>query len=378
MNAVRWLPAAMLCVLSVGAARAQSGSGLPPPDWETPPRAEQAPCDGFWPTETMINRFLDQTAYELAEQYEFDDEQLRLTNEVLHDTFPAWLEENKAEMKTLINQFIEAQLNDEPPSVEDVAIWARRALPLVNEFRGLVFDMTDDMRGYMTEDQIDRLEGETAAFDTGVTLFSNKLYVWADGGYDPETEWLPPGRERRRQERAEERERREAMEQARQQALAQSGAGQPGQATTSPAVVGRPKPKDEWEEYTVDFTRRYQLNSEQRQKAMQFLRGAQQQRNAYLTRTAEARNRVKARLEQSQSQDEEAQKAALAEDEALHAPLKRMFEKLKERLDTLPTRDQRREAALRHQEKRKRETAGATDEESATPRAPAGSAEPRP
>src|SRR5690606_15105974 len=107
--------------------------------------------------------------------------------ELLKERIPSWLKANRAEIQTLINQFYEAQLHDEPPSVEAVAQWAQRALPLFNEFTDEVLvGITDDMRNYMTDEQTDKLDVELAAFETGVTLVTNKLSVWAGGGYDPE------------------------------------------------------------------------------------------------------------------------------------------------------------------------------------------------
>jgi len=285
---------------------------------------------------------------------------------------PAWLEENKAEMKTLINQFIEAQLDDEPPSVEEVTLWARRVLPLVNEFRDRVFQMTDSMREYMTDDQIDMLEAELAAFDTGITLINRKLYVWAEGGYDPETEWVPPGPERRRREREEERARREAMEQARRETLRQAHPGGRPLASTRP-TTGQRKPADEWEVFTLQFIERYRLNSEQRQKAMQFLRAAQEERDRYLRRRADAWKKVEQRLRDAKTEPE--RQTALAQFETLNAPVQRMFQKLKDRLNTLPTREQRRSAALREQQKREQPST-ARRPSSTTPRTSESSKKP--
>lgn len=120
------------------------------------------PTEGFWPTRVMMERGIDRLTEELAKQYEFDEEQLARTRELLKERFPRFFEENRAEIQALMNQFFEAQLRGEPPTPEDVADWSQRVLPLFNQFTQLARDTADDMREYLTDDQAVRLEGNIA------------------------------------------------------------------------------------------------------------------------------------------------------------------------------------------------------------------------
>lgn len=318
-----------------------------------PGRATKIPTEGFWPTRTMMDRMIDRLTDQISQRYEFDDEQLRLTRELFKARFPAFLNDNRAEIQTLMNQYFEAVLYDEPPEVGDVAEWAQRVQPLLEEFRGVVEEITDGMGEYLTEDQQVTLDAEFAAFQTGVTMAQNKLTVWAEGGYDPETEWIRPGPERRQHEREERRRTRQAMDEARREVVEEGvspneAAAAAAEAAGSESPIAGAKPaskpqKDKWTIYTERFVERYQLNAEQQQKAYLFLRRQQEERDQYLRRKTDDMRRVTELLQTADTEPE--RKAALSAYERLNAPVERMFQQLKDRLNTLPTRAQRRAAA---------------------------------
>lgn len=292
------------------------------------------PTEGFWPTRLMVDRFLDRLVEDMAERYEFDDLQMEMAREVLKERIPAFMQENRAQIQPLMNEFIEAQLDKEPPTPEAVADWAQRALPVLERVRTTAEDMAGEMREFMTEDQAAKLDGELAAFNTGITLATNKLVIWADGGYDPETEWTPRGEERER--RAAEEEARIAAEMEAAE-LEASGRPQTLSAASKPAS----RPKDEWELYVDRFIEKYDLTLEQQQAARQTLATLQQQRDQWLRRRAADFDRVARALREA---DDDARKAAADEFERLNAPVERLFTQLKERLDKLPTRAQRQAA----------------------------------
>jgi hypothetical protein len=113
--------------------------------------------------------------------------------------------------------------------------------------------------------------------------------------------------------------------------------------TTEVADTQPETPKDEWTIYTEGFIERYQFHSEQKQKAFAMLRQQQERRDDYLRNNVGDMARVTKMLTEAKT-DEEREKA-LAAYQRLNAPVNRMFEQLKERLDTLPTRAQRKAAA---------------------------------
>ncbi len=312
----------MLLVLAAAAP------GQPAERQDRPKKATEIPSAGFWPTRKMLDRMIDRVTEEMANHYEFDEEQLRLTREVIKARFPKFLNDNRAEIQTLMNQYFEALLDDQPPSVEAVAEWAQRLQPLVEEFGGVCHEITDDMAEFLTEDQQDMLSAELTAFDTGLRMAQAKLSVWATGGYDPETEWIRSSSSARPD-----------IEEARRIDKERRARGKNGDASSDGNLT------DEWAIYTERFIEQYQLNDEQRQKAYAFLRRQQEARDRYLRRKSAEMVRVTKTLEAAETPEQ--REAALAEYKKINAPIERMFQMLKDRLDTLPTRAQRRVAAAR-------------------------------
>ena len=290
-------------------------------DEEGPPRATEIPTEGFWPTRTMMDRVIDRITEQMTEHYDLEEDQLERTRTLFKERFPGFLNENRAEIQTLLNQYFEAMLDMEPPAVEDVAVWAQRVQPLLAEFDVVIDEVTEGMRGYLSDDQVVMLDAEMAAFDTGMTMAQNKLGVWAEGGYDPETEWIHS-----RAERDDEVVEAEAGETPASDA----------RVVETTADSSEETPKDEWTIFTEEFIARYQLHSEQRQKAFAFLRQQQERRDKFLRNNVTDMARVTKMLTQAKT-DEDREKA-LAAYQRLNEPVDRMFEQLKERLETLPTR----------------------------------------
>lgn len=339
--------------LSLGVSTATARQQVPA---DPPPQKRPIPTEGFWPTRTMVDRILDRISDDLAQQYKFDDDQRERTRAVLKEFVPRFMDENRAEIQDLTNQFIEAQLHDEPPNVADIAKWSARVLPLVDKFNATAEEMTGKMREYMSEEQIVTLEAEFAAMQAGIGIVKNKLGTWSEGGFDPETEWTPPGPERRRRDREEERRANQQIAEARERAraAAQEAAergelkGAP-EASTQPGVISKPmtvaksRPTDEWEILVDEFIKRYDLNDDQQQKARGILQQKMTERDKYLQqKTSEMDNVTKQALAAKTAEEKQAAKEA---GEKLRAPVERMLAQLKDRLDGLPTRAQRQAAA---------------------------------
>ncbi|MFN0138255.1 MAG: hypothetical protein ACKVS9_19295 [Phycisphaerae bacterium] len=321
---------------------------------DSPPAAEPpktpVPTEGFWPTRTMLDRIMDRISDEMTDQYEFDDEQKERTRELLKLHIPRFMEQNRAEIQTLMNEFIEVQIHEEAPTVEGMSVWAQRMLPIVDKLSVMTEELTGDIREFMTDEQAVQLDSEFAAFTTGVGFLRGKVGEWSEGGFDPERDWTKPGPERRKREREEERRMQAEMEAARQEARVASGRDEetaPVEVEPARGATSKPasKPTDEWEQYTVEFAARYEFNGDQLQKAISFLKAKQAERDRYLTRVADDISKV-TRMAADAKTDEEKKEAKDAGDK-INAPIERIFQQLKDRLDTLPTRAQRQAAARR-------------------------------
>jgi len=323
-----WAVGALVCL-----ATAQ------PADNRGPSRAEQVPAAGFWPTQRMAEIGIDRISEELAKQYALDPDQMGNTRDLLKERFPAWMQENRAELQTLLNQWIEATIAGEPPSAEDVAHWSERFAPLFEEFTTLVDDTAEDMATFMTDEQRILLDGELAAFHVGARFMRSRLDVWRDGGYDWVSEW-PRSEQFQQHEQSRIKDLNANQDSARYEAWgmdAPHDATQPEQQPQRPTAAQRGQ--DEWAAYVEAFIRRYQLTETQQNAAQRYLRQQTAQRDRYLQRRVGRLDEVEQKLKTGPDAGEKSRlEAELAE---LKQPLARMFDILKERLDRLPTRKQR-------------------------------------
>lgn len=328
---------------------------------DEPQIATEVPVDGFFPTPLMIDRFINRGTEHMADQFEFDDEQLDFVRTVLKSRIPQWLQLHKAEIKVLTNEYLEAILHDEPPSPQDVSRWSDRVLPLVDGFQEVIERSAEDFEPVMTDDQLVTLEGDLAALRVGMSFVRSKLELWREGGYDPDVDW-PHGSRHDEIERLEQ----EALENAQREARAQAtGTASPKEnkypgndnantpsstPTTTPATAAKKpasKPAtstDEWDQYVTDFVAHYELNPDQVASARRYLQEAKRMRDRYQTIKVDAFRKIEKRLSTADADDIA---DIQAEYNKLRAPIDRYFQKLKDRLNKLPTRAQRKAAAER-------------------------------
>lgn len=348
IRSAAWILAGLL---ALSAAAQESGTGGQEKPEQTP-----IPTEGFWPTRLMVDRMIDRVVEEMARHYDMDDDQREQARALFKEQIPQFMEQHRGEIQTLMNQFIEAQLAGEPPAVDHVAQWAQRAMPLLDKLTVKVGDVTDKMKEFMTDDQILKLDGELAAFYTGVKFASNKLGAWSEGGYDPETEWINDPRERRRKNQEEERRLAAEMQKARKEVLTGEGGETvpetvPVGASTEQAraaaakaeAAAKARAKDEFDQYTEEFIRRYDFNEDQKSSALRFCEQRKKERDDYLARRRTEYERAKSEL--AAAKGEEEKKRAQAAFDKVNAPVERSFQKLKDSLEKLPTRAQRVKAA---------------------------------
>lgn len=372
----------ILLAASLLAAGGAAGQAYDPSEREPgrPRRPRDEAAAGLFFTPRLIDLAINRMTEEMARHYEFDEDQLWATRELWKERFPGWLEKNRGEIITLVNQYMEAVLGEDPPTPEQVADWSQRALPLLNEFTGMVEQTADEMRGYMTDEQQTMLDGEMAAFRVATGYMTQRMRVWSEGGYDWRTEW-PRSEEFDRSEAERQRAVHDEAERARAEAAGTppAAAGGPGAGAAEPGAArpAEPKtaatpgagPKDEWTIYVDNFVKRYQLDDVQKELAYRILRRHQEQRDAYLRRKLAAIKNLEQRMQAARTDEE---KSRLREEYAeLNRPVERIFEQLKDKLDPLPTRAQRAAAARAEMTARataeKRPTASRTAEQPPVP-----------
>jgi len=340
-----------LIMLVCGAVQIAGAQAYVTDDEDQPKRKQPLPAAGFWPTQRMVDLAIDRIVEDqLAGVYSLDEDQIYNTKELIKERFPQWMEENRGEIMQLTNEWFETLLSGEAPSAETVASMAQRALPLMNQFAEQVEQTAGEMRTFMTEDQQVVMDGQLAAFRVGVSFGNQRLMDWSEGNFDPENEWFDTEAGRRRQ-REKEEEMQAEMKRAERQAMGlppdepDSNAQGAGEAERQRgAAPVKAKQKDAWEVYVDAFVKRYELNADQEAQARKMLKSAQEQRDRYMRRKGGTIDRAEQRLKLADNEREK--EVATGDLERLKKPLERMFTILKEKLQVVPTREQR-QAALK-------------------------------
>ena len=355
-----WACILLVALAMMPRASAQQGERKQPDeDAQRRPPKKPEPVFAFEISPQLLSDGLDLLVERrLAKDYGFDEYQHEQMRELLHEHVPRFLNEHREELQSLWAEWVEALASKEPPDPEVAAAWADRFLPIVEEGRGLFQQVSEEMREFLDDRQEVLLDGYLAVFETGTQALSNRLREFRAGGFNPEIHW-PGYRDVRHRSPEEIKKIRQEMEDERLAAM--SGAGSP----SPPAVAEAAPPaeaklaadtkvqpvrakanedKDEWARYVEAFIKRYQLNDEQKQKAYEFLRQQVERRNHYFL----ARGGEMERIEKMYKGAKSGKQLELAGSayQKLMQPVDRMFERLKQKLETLPTRHQRRAAAL--------------------------------
>ncbi len=348
MRANLILSLAVILTMSCAAFAAQTAE---------PPADEQEAPLTFWPTKTMIDRSLDRFCDEIDREQGLDEFQSAGLRAVIKSHIPRFLEENRSQLQRLLAEYLEAEMYDEVPSTEDVADWATRAQPMLAEFRQTVDGLRVEMKEFLPADLVAKLDKEFPEFTKGMDETQAELERLAGGGYDPNSDWVPgPVRMKRWRRQNEAQIQRAVAEQ--EAAAAQAEANKLSAATS--------RPSDAWTQYTDAFIKRYDLNAEQQQKAHTYLDQAHERRAAHVLRVGQELNRLQQAINTAETEE---QRTALTErHDALLAPTEKIFDELKENLDTLPTRAQRRALEAETQPATSpAEPAPAAEEEPASP-----------
>lgn len=339
------------CVLYLGSlflvlpfARAEVSSPV------TPETDDASRGFEFTLTPRIIAGFIGKIADETSKRYGFDADQTYQTRELFRRHFMAWLSENQDRIQPLMTQYLEQFLADTPPSATEVAEWARKFRPLVNDFTDTLLATSDKMEAYMTDEQLDQLEAERAVVDLLRTRMDNQMQNWIGGGWNPPVDH-PSGQHFAKEQAQKQKELEVASEAVRRKVLEEIYHDRPNELQNRLDEIRHQKSadqtpesttKDPWEEYVRAFIQKYELNEDQANKCHTILRGMQKQRDAYLIREDAHILDIENRLVKAAEGPQRDQ--LVAEYERYARPLITQYTRLKEKLNKIPTREQRGKA----------------------------------
>ena len=291
-----------ICFLAIGWA------GLTAPAADA--QADRSGSGGFWPSDRMLDYFVKRASRDLAEEYELSDEQLGQTETQMLSRWPKWIKKNQQTIQPLFNEMIEMRINPDPPDSAAVADWAKRALPIFNEFRDQIEQGNDDFRAVLKPRQQARFDAQRLVFAMGLDVTEKRLKRWRQGKVEPTEVWDAPGRDQRRKRRAT------------QLAEEEQGA----------------RPIDRWQAYVDQFILRYQLDENQAESARSILAEIRTRAQKHLATIADQLTTIDRQRKGATSDT----RVALNEQrKKLQKPVEELFDELQRRLEALLTSAQR-------------------------------------
>ncbi len=279
------------------------------------PRQQAQGFMSMWNPQVMIDRSVRQA----ARRYKLTPEQEELARKMTTDGANAFLDKHEMEIRSLLREAIEARMAGGPPSAEKVQEWAKRVAPLFEEGQKAILEGNQQFRDCLSDEQKKIFDADQKILREQVVMARDRLTGWTQGKFNPETDWFPPPR--------------------------RSPATQPGQPNI-----------DRWDLYVRGFINRYKLDDAQTSTAMAILADSKNRATEYYyscKADIEAANqRLKEVLADPTRKEESAEARKQLED--LNRPIDKLYAEMQQRLNQIPTDEQRKAYEAETQARRDR------------------------
>ncbi|NLX14078.1 MAG: hypothetical protein GXY44_10550 [Phycisphaerales bacterium] len=297
-----------------------------------------------------LDPIMDVYVSNISRHYNLDDSQKRYTQALLTRRVKDFLKNYEKDVRDIMAEYMTYQVGQKVPPPEVAKEFAQRAEPLIEAMKHEIYEGNKIWRQVLNDQQKQIHDRDLKQMDQFFDNLTKQIENWSQGKVEP----LEP---------------------------------------TGRPTVSRPlmlNPEDAWDYYVNSFVYRYGLDQGQRETAFSILRElkdeARRLREARGSDFERIENHRKELNEQLAKQDgteaiEEHQKKILAlnaDKQRLEAPINGLFNKLKDRLETIPNADQRRAYSARMaglkrfvDKKRESETQPATETQPASETQPA-------
>lgn len=271
----------------------------------------------MWNPQVMI----DQSVRQAVRRYSLNSDQEQIARKMTTDGVNAFLDKHEEEVRSLVRDAIAARMARTPPTPEQVQEWTRRAMPLFEEAQKEILNGNQKFRDVLSDEQKKTFDSDQRILRQQLVSTRERLDRWAEGKFNPDTDWLTPR----------------------------------PRPTTRPA---RPTQEDldRWDLYVRGFISRYKLDAPQTRQAMAILSDSRNRATEYwFSRKAEieaAGQRVKELQGDPARQDQAA--AARKQLDDLNRPIDQLYAEMQERLNAIPTDDQRKAYEAEAQARRDR------------------------
>jgi len=147
-----------------------------------------------------LDKILDRAVQNLTIRYNLNEDQAKLTSELMHARVKKFLQDHQREVWPVLRELMHYQLNGENPDPEAAKRIARAALPLLEEAKKAIRDGNADWRGFLLNDQQRQLHDfDLSEMEIQFKTADQTLKGWnegkPDGGmlFPPEQDKPKPG-----------------------------------------------------------------------------------------------------------------------------------------------------------------------------------------
>lgn len=333
---------------------------------QSPQNPNQGNPFAMWDVQKMIDRATSQ----VVKRYALTPEQEEFTRNLMATRVNAFLDSHEMEIREIFKEAVTYQLSGNPPPPEKIKAWTAQITPMFEEAKGMIVQGNHDFREILSEEQKKIHDIDLKIMEKNFTDAEQRLDRWREGDFDAARDLGPPKRERTRQPRR--------TAEAAPAAPQASAAPEPAPTVQAPAPTPAPEPVTEpqpapqpaprgrfvspgyastdrttdlWEMYVRRFIQNYQLDNAQTNLAMQILDETKKRANEYLASRKDDYQRIQTQL--ASAAGDEAASAKLREQLAeLNKPVQEdLFNEMKQRLDQIPTEQQRKAYEAAHPKK---------------------------
>lgn len=265
----------------------------------------------YWSVDIIINNYVRQ----ISGYYQLTPQQEEFTKSLMSRRVKSFLVDHERDVRWMAAEIMDYQFKQQVPPPEIARIWGDRLKEMMPAIRAEIMDGNNQWRTILNDEQKTKHDRDLALmnkqFDNWMQMFNR----WSRGE------------------------------------LAPADLDMPGMVSRQTRTV-RPS-EDAWEYYVRVFTQTYSLDESQQQTAQSILREAKQQAAQYreahkqelsaldAADQAAAQGAPKADPDELKRAQEETRQR-LAKRREIEKPISEMFERLKNKLNDLPTSDQRR------------------------------------
>ncbi len=298
--------------MAAGATSAQEAPGTQ--------EAERQRAQGLmsmWNPQVMI----DQSVKQAKQRYKLTPEQEQLVRKMTSEGVTAFLDKHESEVRDLVKDFIQARLAGSPPTPVRVQEWSRRVVPLFEEGKQEILKGNRQFREVLTDEQKKLFDEDQKVLQQQITMSQERLTRWTEGQFNPETDWMnPSGRQR-------------------------PGATRPVQPEL-----------DRWDLYVRGFINRFKLDAAQTGQAMSILTESKNRATEYYFSRKADIEAANARIREVVADPARREQVPTArkELEDLNQPVDNLYAEMQERLNQIPTEEQRKANEVEQQARRER------------------------